>query len=149
MFGRSVRGEPLDVSFSGIRVMEVPTTGNVPTGYFADPQFEPIWNHTEARGAGVWRHPTFDNFFFADEASFGEYCPPPLRAGVIDWAIPLAWGENGSQDVSDCVGTMGTVYHQVFTLDAAGGLRIDKFSQWIYCTAEGVVTHSPGIRGRE
>ena len=139
---------PLDVSFFGVRIMEVPTAGGAPTGYFANPRFEPIWNHTQARGAGVWHRPGLDNFFFADEPSFGEYCPPPLSASVIDWAIPLAWGEPTAQAVSDGVGTMGTTYRQVFTLDASGGLRIDKFSQWIHCTAEGAVTHSPGIRRR-
>ncbi len=137
---------PLDVSFFGVKVMEVPTTGSVPVGYFANPLFEPIWNHTKERKAGVWHRPRQDNYFFADAPSFGEYCPPPHSRGVIDWAIPLAWGDDDAEDVPDAVGGLGTVYHQVFTLDAEGGLRIDKFSQWIHCSADGVVTHSPGIR---
>ena len=137
---------PLDVSFFGIKVMEVPTTGSVPIGYFANPLFEPIWNHTKERKAGVWYRPRQDNYFFADAPSFGEYCPPPLSRGVIDWAIPLAWGDDDAEDVPDAVGGVETVYHQVFTLDDEGGLRIDKFTQWIHCSADGVVTHSPGIR---
>ena len=137
---------PRDVSFFGVKVMEVPTTGNVPVGYFSNPLFEPIWNHTKERAAGVWHRPRMDNFFFADVPSFGEYCPPPLSNGVIDWEIPLAWGERSALDERDLAGRMKTVYHQVFTLDATGGLRIDKFSQWIHCSAEGYVTYSPGIR---
>ena len=137
---------PLDVSFFGIKVMEVPTTGSVPIGYFANPLFEPIWNHTKERKAGVWYRPRQDNYFFADAPSFGEYCPPPLSRGVIDWAIPLALGDDDAEDVPDAVGGVETVYHQVFTLDDEGGLRIDKFTQWIHCSADGVVTHSPGIR---
>ena len=137
---------PLDVCFSGIRVMEVPTTDNVPTGYFANPLFEPIWNHTKARGAGDWHRPGFDNYFFRDVPSFGDACPPPLSRGVIDWRIPLAWGTDTAKEPCDAVGTIGTTYHQVFTLEASGSLRIDKFTQWIECSAEGFVTHSPGIR---
>ena len=90
---QSKRQLPLDVSFFGVMAMEVPTTDNVPVGYFSNPLFEPIWNHTKERAAGVWHRPGMDNFFFADEPSFGEYCPPPLNSGVIDWKIPVAWGE--------------------------------------------------------
>jgi len=69
-----------------------------------------------------------------------------LASGNIDWAIPVAWGELSSTGLDDCVGTLGTVYHQVFAIDASGMLRVDKFSQWIQCTADGHVTHSSGIR---
>lgn len=70
-----------------------------------------------------------------------------VRTRILQ-ASAFAWGEPTAQEVSDVVGTMGTVYRQVFTLDASGGLRIDKFSQWIHYTAEGAVMHSPGIRRR-
>lgn len=98
------------------------------------------------RGAGDWHRPGMDNFFFADVASFGEHCPPPLSRGVIDWRIPLAWGPDTAKAPGDAVGTIGTTYHQVFTLEASGSLRIDKFTQWIECSADGFVTHSSGIR---
>ena len=136
---------PLSVSFFGINMMEKPTEYIGPAGYFTNECFREIWYHSPARKAGEWKHPRADNFFFADTPSFGEYCPPPLSGGTIDWAIPLAWGELNSSGTNDCVDTIDTVYHQVFTIDAAGTLRIDKFTQWIQCAAEGRITHSSGI----
>ena len=59
--------------------------------------------------------------------------------------IPLGWGENGATALTDVFDTVETVYQQVFTLDECGGLRIDKFGQWIKVSLEGYVTHSPGI----
>lgn len=137
---------PLDVCFSGVKVMEMPTDRNGPSGYFTNSVFASIWYHSISNGAGVWYRPGRDNHFFDDEPSFAEYCPPPIREGVIDWLIQLAWAEDDAATVDDRVGIMPMNYHQVFTLDALGGLRIDKFTQWIKCTADGIVTSSPGIR---
>lgn len=137
---------PLDVCFSRIRVMEVPTFQIGPSGYFTNSVFSSIWYHTTNRGAGVWHRPGRDNFFFNDIASFSEYCPPPISEGNIDWLIPLAWAEDDATSIDDRVGMMANEYHQIFSLDAQGGLRIDKFSQWIKCSAEGRVTASPDIR---
>ena len=137
---------PLNVSFFGINMMEQPTEYVGPDGYFTNECFRAIWYHSPARKAGEWKHPRDDNFFFADTPSFGEYCPQPWSGGTIDWAIPLAWGELNSSSPDDCVDTVDTIYHQVFTIDASGTLKIDKFTQWIQCTAEGRVTYSPGIR---
>lgn len=137
---------PLEVCFSGIQVMEVPTMEIGPSGYFTNSVFSSVWYHTTQRGAGTWYRPGRDNFFFRDTPSFAEYCPPPITSGTIDWLIPIAWGEDIAEDLSGIVGTLDCFYHQVFTLDDMGGLRIDKFGQWIKCSASGVVTHSPGIK---
>ena len=137
---------PLEVCFSGIRIMEVPTTVIGPSGYFTNLVFSSIWYHTVERGAGVWYRPGRDNFFFRDVPSFAEYCPAPISEGIIDWLVPIAWGEDDAEDVDDLVGTIGESYHQVFTLDNLGGLRIDKFGQWIKCSSSGVIVHSPDIR---
>ena len=136
---------PLEVSFSGISMMEVPFLGGGPSGYFTNAVFSAFWHHTTSCGAGVWHHPSNENFFFHDTPSFGLYCPPPLSHGAIVWMIPLGWGENGATALTDVFDTVETVYQQVFTLDECGGLRIDKFGQWIKVSLEGYVTHSPGI----
>ena len=137
---------PMDVCFSRIRIMEVPTSANGPSGYFTNTVFSSVWYHTSFRGAGEWHRIGRDNFFFADTPTFVEYCPQPLDFGTIDWVIPLAWAEDDASSLDDVMGTIGTVYHQVFTINATGDLQIDKFSQWIRCSADGHVTHSQGIR---
>ena len=137
---------PMDVCFSNIRIMEVPSSANGPSGYFTNAVFSSIWYHRSSRGAGEWHRPRPDNFFFEDTPSFAEYCPPPWFRGTIDWEIPLAWGELEATSESDIRGRFGTRYHQIFTFNAMGDLRIDKFSQWIECSADGRVSHSPGIR---
>ena len=136
---------PLEVSFSGISMMEVPSLGGGPSGYFTNAMFSAFWHHTTDRGAGVWHHPSNENFFFYDTPSFDLYCPPPLTHGTIVWTIPLGWGENGATTLSDIFNTIRTEYQQVFTLDENGGLRIDKFGQWIKVSFEGYITHSPDI----
>ena len=136
---------PLDVSFSGISMMEVPSLDGGPSGYFTNTMFSAFWHHTTNRAAGVWHHPTNENFFFYDTPSFDLYCPSPLSHGTITWVIPLGWGEIGATALYDVFDTVAAVYQQVFTLDESGGLRIDKFGQWIKVSAEGYITHSPGI----
>ena len=140
---------PRYVSFSNIKMLEVPSMAGGPTGYFTNTIFEAYWHHTTNRGAGVWYRPRQDNFFFEDVPSFDLYCPPPLTAGTITWVVPIGWGEDGATSLEDIVNTMPTLYNQVYTLDEAGGLRIDKFSQWIKMDVFGGITHSPGISGSE
>ena len=140
---------PQYVSFSNIKMMEVPSMAGGPTGYFTNAIFEAYWHHTTNRGAGVWHRPRQDNFFFADVPSFDLYCPPPLTAGTITWVVPIGWGDDGATSLEDIVDTMPTLYNQVYTLDEDGGLRIDKFSQWIKMDVLGGITHSPGISESE
>ena len=137
---------PSDVSFSGIAMMEVPTTTVGPSGYFTNEIFSSIWYHTTERGAGVWHDVRPDNYFFLDTASFAEYCPQPFFDGTIDWEIILAWGEREeAQSIDDSVGIVGARYHQIFTIDGQGSLRVDKFGQWIKQFSDGSVTNSSGI----
>ena len=58
----------------------------------------------------------------------------------------MAWGELDASSEVDIRGRIETRYHQIFTFNAMGDLRIDKFSQWIECSADGHVSHSQGIR---
>lgn len=137
---------PEDVCFSGIKLMEVPTEEIGPSGYFTNSVFTSIWYHTAQLHAGEWHRPGNDNFFFWDEPTFAQYCPPPITSGTIDWLIPIAWGEIDAVSGDDICGTADISYHQIFTLSNQGDLRIDKFGQWISCSTNGVITHSSGIR---
>ena len=139
---------PGNVSFSRIKMMEIPSTDGGPTGYFTNTIFEAYWHHTTNRYAGVWHRPRADNFFFEDVASFDLYCPPPLDDRSITWVIPIGWGEDDAHSFEDVVGRMATQYAQVYTLDEDGGLRIDKFGQWIKMDIQGGITHSRGITGQ-
>ena len=139
---------PLEVSFSGISMMEVPSSGGGPSGYFTNEMFSAFWHHTTDRGSGVWHHPSNENFFFYDTPSFDLYCPPPLAHGTIVWTIPLGWGENDAITTNDVCDTVDTEYQQIFTLDEIGSLRIDKFGQWIKVSGDGRITHSSGIRSQ-
>jgi len=136
---------PLEVSFQEIAMMEVPTTTVGPSGYFTNELFSSIWYHTSFRGAGVWHNIQSGNYFFADEPTFAEICPQPFSDGTIDWEIVLGWGERSSPTTASPVKTISTHYHQIFTIDAQGSIRIDKFGQWIKQFADGSVTNSPGI----
>ena len=102
---------PLEVSFSGIDMREIPSLGGGPVGYFTNTMFSAFWHHTTDRGAGDWHHPSNDNFFFYDEPSFDLDCPPPLSSGTIEWMIPLGWRESGVPTTID-VGIVDTVYEQ-------------------------------------
>ena len=114
-------------------------------GYFTNEVFSSIWYHTVYRGAGVWHKIASGNYFFRDTPAFAEVCPQPFDDGTIDWEIVLGWGDRDSLDTTPPVGTIATHYHQVFTIDEQGGLRIDKFGQWIKQFANGSVTNSIGI----
>ena len=128
--------------------MEVPSPDGGPTGYFTNAVFAAFWHHTEARGAGEWHRPGFDNLFFFDTPSFDLYCPPPLSEGTITWIIPIAWGELSASGIDDIVKALPQNYSQVYTLDGEGGMRIDKFGQWIKMAASGAISGSSGIRLR-
>ena len=136
---------PLDVSFQGIAVMEVPTTSVGPSGYFTNEVFSSVWYHTHFRGAGQWHNVGLENFFFRDTPAFAEICPQPFADGTIDWEIVLGWGELNSPTNIPPVKMIASHYHQVFTIDVQGGIRIDKFGQWIKQFPDGTITNSPGI----
>lgn len=136
---------PLDVSFQEIAMMEVPTTAVGPSGYFTNEIFSSAWYHTSFRGAGVWHNIQGENYFFADEPAFAEICPQPFFDGTIDWEIVLGWGELNSPTNVPPIEIIATHYHQIFTIDEQGSIRIDKFGQWIKQSANGSVTNSPGI----
>ena len=136
---------PLDVCFSEIVMMEVPTTTVGPSGYFTNELFSSVWYHTRFRGAGEWYRPGNDNHFFRDTPAFAEICPQPFADGIIDWEIVLGWGERNSSTNTPPIETIPTHYHQVFTIDAQGSIRVDKFGQWIKQFTDGTITNSPGI----
>ena len=73
---------------------------------------------------------------------------PVLVVAQEDEEIVLGWGERDSQETDIPIATIPTHYHQLFTIDVLGGLRIDKFGQWIKQANDGSVSHSQEIISR-
>lgn len=140
--------QPETVAFNGVRMMEIPmlVSSTPPSGYFTNEVNSAFWAHTRARGAGVWRTPTQANLFFVDTVSFGEPCPPPWSNGSIDWDVPIGWGDRDAESVVDVVKEVPRPYHQITTIDPQGGVKVEKYEQWVKRMPDGEISHSPGIR---
>ena len=153
---------PMTVSFQGIRVAEIPCEDEIPpTGYFATTNFTGFRSHTcyddngkPGAGAGYSYPIKPGNRWTVDEAGGGLY--PNWSPGRLEWKIPIGWGR--LQTDLDRTGTMDEVeyerkwdessrplliggrtdkYKQVFTIDAEGTSRVEKFGHWLsrgrYC----------------
>ena len=135
--------EPEFVSFNGLAMVEEATDEGFPEGYFENHQF-PV-SHDEGQGAGTWYNISDDNFFFYDCPRIEEEYPAPWTTGTALWLIPIAWGERGTTSMVGKIGNVPGNYTQVFTIDPQGGVRIDKFSQWVMRMPNDSVSHSSDI----
>ena len=123
---------PANVSFAGIRLKEVATDDGVATGYFAHPDFSGWRSHTYVQGANRVISVGVENSFF-DTAAIEGSCPPLSEAGgwsvgEITWTIPGVWREPFDFSVSRGYQNLSTE-RQVFTIDAAGTVGVEKFNR--------------------
>ena len=130
---------PLNVSFVGIAVEEVPTTTGIHTGYFADSSWQLAWYHTDDRGAGDWRNVQSGNFFMEDSPAMAEECSPPWQTGSLVWDIPIGWGERNRVKGDVPVKTCSEIYNQTFELTSNGTLSITKFGHVVTRTTNDVI----------
>ena len=135
--------EPEFVSFNGLAMVEEATDEGSPEGYFENHQFPA--SHDEGQGAGTWYNISDDNFFFYDCPRIEEEYPAPWATGTALWLIPIAWGERGTTSIVGKIGNVPGNYTQVFTIDPQGGVRIDKFSQWVMRMPNDSISHSSDI----
>jgi len=144
--------EPLTVAFGQIEIAEVPEYGEgiAPTGYFATNEYESIWHHTEARGAGTWHTVRIDNMFLPDNAELGERLGvTPWTSGQITWRIPITWrrmplGEYDYREPHE----FGTPYYQLFNMNVNGTLRVTKFQDfWVERDPDGTRRKSQNVGG--
>ena len=131
---------PANVSFAGIRLKEVATDDGVATGYFAHPDFSGWRSHTYVQGANRVISVGVENSFF-DTAAIEGSCPPLSEAGGwsvgdITWTIPVVWREPFDFSVSRGYQDLSTE-RQVFTIDAAGTVGIEKFNRRVARPAGG------------
>ena len=121
---------PDTVSFIGLRTMENITEDGVASGYFGLEYFRPWWNHGMVHGAGESVEVGVDNHYY-DQAEMEDACPQLLTGGwatgSITWTIPTVWRER--QDFSVTNGwTAFTTKAQIFTINSAGTVQIEKFN---------------------
>ena len=135
--------EPESVAFNGLAMVEEATDEGNSEGYFENHQFPA--SHDEGHGAGTWYNISDDNFFFYDCPRIAEEYPDPWTTGTALWLIPIAWGERGTTSMVGKIGNVPGNYTQVFTIDPQGGVRIDKFSQWVMRMPNNFISHSSDI----
>lgn len=130
---------PLDVSFSGVKIEEIPDVGGSHSGYFADTFFMSEWFHGEDQGAGDWFTVFGDNRFLNDEAGFKRALPQFDSTGHVStigtngwangnltWEVPCGWAALGVEKGDDPVGTFANGARQVMTIDAQGNVEVQK-----------------------
>ena len=130
---------PLDVSFSGVKIEEVPDIGGSHSGYFADTFFMSEWFHGEGQGAGRWHTVFGDNRFLNDEAGFMKALPQldstgsvstmgtnGWAAGNLTWDVTCGWAALGVERGDDPVGAFANDARQVMTIDAGGNVEVQK-----------------------
>ena len=122
---------PDSVNFEGIRVKERVTNDvGVPSGYFSMEYFRPWWSHEKVQGAGTPMSILSGNLLI-DIAAMDDPCPQLASggwsAGSIIWTIPTSWRE--PWDFSYSKGWLYfTTKTQIFAIDAAGTVRVEKFN---------------------
>ena len=130
---------PLDVSFSGVKVEEVPDIGGSHSGYFADTFFMSEWFHGVDQGAGDWHLVHGNNRFLIDEAGFKRALPQlgndgfvssngtnGWKNGNLTWDVPCGWADPEVKEGDDPVGTFANGARQVMTIDAQGTVEVRK-----------------------
>ena len=130
---------PLDVSFLGVKIEEVPDVGGSHSGYFADTFFMSEWLHGVAQKAGTWLEPYGDNAFLNDEAGFIRALPQldengfvsdegtkGWKSGNLTWSVPCGWASSDVQDGDDPVGVFAQEAKQVMDIDANGNCEVRK-----------------------
>ena len=137
---------PMDVSFKGVRVAEIPCTNTIlPEGWFATTNYTGRLSHDYYAGAGALYSIRDGNYWMVDDA--GRDTPyPNWSAGRLTWKIPIGWkrlryaGDDSTYaDTPDylyhmrensrplLIGNREDAYLQVFNIDANGMASVEKF----------------------
>ncbi len=148
-----VRILPLDVSFQGISVEEVPSEVGFQTGYFTHPYFDGDRCHSRENGAGIWHRVTSENVIDArDTAAYVQSYPRMTSDGHLTesasegwmsgrnvWSVPFGWnvfGTDGKVEPFKCFASEET---QAFSIDSDGTAGVRKFRHEVVRTILGSV----------
>ena len=137
---------PMDVSFQGVKVVELPCANAVPpVGYFATTNYTGHLSHTSDAGAGVAHPIGAGNYWTVDEA--GRSTPyDNWSEGQLVWRIPIGWKRLTSDydnsafaDEVDyayhwnpnsrplLIGNSEDAYVQIFSISRNGTSSVEKF----------------------
>ena len=143
---------PMDVSFLGVKMEEVPDAEASKDGYFEDSYFMREWYHGRDQYAGIWRTVTEDNQFLADDAGFNTSLPQLDERGFVSptgtngwvsgyltWDVPCGWAAPSVEEHDEPIGTFATRQQQVMTIDSSGNCEIRKHSQSVRRLASGQI----------
>jgi hypothetical protein len=144
--------EPLDVSFFGLAVEEVPCDTGTHTGYFNNPYFSDMWYHTRNNQAGNWVDVSLGNFFAYDRAAIAckldqilmiDSTGNSVEAGWIDgcivWDVPFGWNESGTSGETAPYKTFATGTTQEMVIFNNGRTGVRKLGNQIVRMTNDVV----------
>ena len=144
---------PETVSFSGIKIEEVPSEIGTHSNFFANVYFTDVWYHTVELGAGDWRGILGNQKEFEDCPRMESAIPCEMPNGTmtwdtrygwdfgsITWHIDWGWGDSTSELGDDPVKTMthSADYDQHFSITPNGTLTIEKFQNTVSRETNGV-----------
>ena len=138
---------PMNVSFHGIMVSEIPCTHtNMPSGFFATPNYTGQWTHNNIFDVG-WAMATRiapNNYWTVDQAGHpGAY--NNWSAGRLVWDVPIGWvrmrfdgddrhgvrteeheGVTNENTRALLIGGSQDAYQQIFSISEDGTATIEK-----------------------
>ena len=137
---------PLDVSFEGLSVEEVPCYEEIPPeGYFIYTSTNVFHrSHTRAAKAGIWHTVASDNSLGSPDAKDAAGCRVALPrmtldghettdqtigwcdGGSLTWKIPFGWNKEPHTQDADPVGRFAEGVRQIFRISAGGDFRMEK-----------------------
>lgn len=138
----TLHATPLDVSFGGVKMEEIPDLEASKAGYFEDSYFMNEWYHGRDQYAGIWRTVTGDNQFLEDDAGFKRALPQLDARGFVSpagtngwvsgsltWDVSCGWADTDVAEEDAPLGTFAAGQQQVMTIDALGNCEVHKHSK--------------------
>ena len=144
------RVHPLNVSFEGLSIEEVPCDEEIPPeGYFVYTSTNVFHrSHTRAAHAGIWVPVYSGNVIGGpgsfDKAGFSGALPRRTPEGVptddpsygwcfggsLTWKIPFGWNKQPHSSLADPVGCFAEETRQTFRISEGGDFRMEKLGHY-------------------
>ena len=125
---------PRNVSLYRVQIEEVGLDPTVMWGYYANKN-PANYHHYSDTFIGLNEDNSWTSLDWCQGGASDP--PPPYAPGGLTWTIPARWRIEGGAEHP----MQG--WDEVFTLDAAGTFRIEKFGVWVQRTLDGVISFGP------
>ena len=119
---------PMDVSFEGISLSELPCTDGYHSGYYNN--FPEAWGHA-GNGVGWYYNVKEGNLWFVDKP-YGCEGLGPWSSGILVWDDPIGWNERNAQFRTECAAVVPVTVKQVLTINANGDMLLLKLGHWAW-----------------